>query len=92
MARCLADDHRLSVAVVDTHGDLTGDGAEPHPCIGSARRVAVPEPSRQAGLLLQVLHNEAPQVVVIDEVAGPEVSDWGKEGGALGMKLRSRRG
>lgn len=80
VARVLADKHDLSVVVVDAHGDVAGDGSEPHECIGGAQRM-VTQAAHQAARLLQLLHNVAPQVVVIDEVAGAAVSAPGWGGG-----------
>jgi hypothetical protein len=41
VARVFADDLGLAVVVVDTNNEIAGDGADPHPCIGSAVRLQV---------------------------------------------------
>ena len=47
MARVLADDLKKRVVIVDTSNEIGGDGDVPHPAIGSARRMQVPDPSLQ---------------------------------------------
>ncbi len=41
ISRMLADEHELSVVVVDSNMELGGDGLIPHPALGSARRMQV---------------------------------------------------
>jgi stage III sporulation protein SpoIIIAA len=38
----LADDYKKRVMIVDTSNEIGGDGDIPHPGIGSARRLQVP--------------------------------------------------
>lgn len=47
MARVLADDLKRRVVIVDTSNEIGGDGDVPHPAIGGARRMQVPDPSQQ---------------------------------------------
>ena len=47
MARVLADDLQKRVVIVDTSNEIGGDGDVPHPAIGGARRMQVPDPSQQ---------------------------------------------
>lgn len=47
MARVLADDFHKRVVIVDTSNEIGGDGDVPHPAIGGARRMQVPDPSQQ---------------------------------------------
>lgn len=47
MARVLADDYHKRVVIVDTSNEIGGDGDVPHPAIGGARRMQVPDPSQQ---------------------------------------------
>lgn len=47
MARTLADELHKRVVIVDTSNEIGGDGDVPHPAIGSARRMPVPDPSMQ---------------------------------------------
>lgn len=42
IARMLADEHRKRVVIVDTSNEIGGDGDVPHPGIGRARRMQVP--------------------------------------------------
>ncbi len=47
MARVLADDLHKRVVIIDTSNEIGGDGDVPHPAIGGARRMQVPDPSQQ---------------------------------------------
>ena len=44
MARVLADELHKRVVIVDTSNEIGGDGDVPHPAIGGARRMQVPDP------------------------------------------------
>ena len=67
-ARVLADELRKRVVVVDTSNEIAGDGDIPHPAIGRARRMQVPTPTAQHGVMIEAVENHMPQVVVIDEI------------------------
>ncbi len=67
-ARVLADSLRKRVIVVDTSNEIAGDGDIPHPAIGRARRMQVPRPSEQHGVMIEAVENHMPQVIVIDEI------------------------
>src|SRR5690606_17511343 len=67
-ARVLADEFGKRVIVVDTSNEIAGDGDIPHPGIGSARRMQVPEPARQHAVMIEAVENHTPQVIVIDEI------------------------
>jgi len=67
-ARVLADELRKRVVVVDTSNEIAGDGDIPHPAIGRARRMQVPTPTDQHGVMIEAVENHMPQVVVIDEI------------------------
>ncbi len=56
------------VVIVDTSNEIGGDGKVPHPAIGMARRIQVPDPREQARILMQAVANHGPEVVVIDEI------------------------
>jgi hypothetical protein len=56
------------VIVVDTSNEIAGDGDIPHPAIGRARRMQVPTPTDQHGVMIEAVENHMPQVVVIDEI------------------------
>lgn len=47
IARILADDYRKRVMIVDTSNEIGGDGDIPHPGIGGARRLQVPNSDMQ---------------------------------------------
>jgi stage III sporulation protein SpoIIIAA len=52
MARVLADDLHKRVVIVDTSNEIGGDGDVPHPAIGGARRMQVPDPSLQHRIMV----------------------------------------
>ena len=67
-ARVLADDMNKRVIIVDTSNEIAGDGDIPHPAIGSARRMQVPRPAAQHGIMIEAVENHMPEVIVIDEI------------------------
>jgi stage III sporulation protein SpoIIIAA len=67
-ARVLADELHKRVVVVDTSNEIAGDGDIPHPAIGRARRMQVPTPTDQHGVMIEAVENHMPEVVVIDEI------------------------
>ena len=67
-ARVLADDLRKRVIIVDTSNEIGGDGDIPHPAIGRARRMQVPTPTAQHGVMIEAVENHMPEVIVIDEI------------------------
>src|ERR1041384_1853952 len=67
-ARVLADDLEKRVIVVDTSNEIAGDGDVPHPGIGRARRMQVPEPDQQHAVMIEAVENHMPEVIVIDEI------------------------
>jgi stage III sporulation protein SpoIIIAA len=67
-ARVLADDLNHRVIVVDTSNEIAGDGDIPHPAIGRARRMQVPTPTAQHGVMIEAVENHMPEVIVIDEI------------------------
>jgi stage III sporulation protein SpoIIIAA len=67
-ARVLADDLEKRVIVVDTSNEIAGDGDVPHPGIGRARRMQVPEPEFQHAVMIEAVENHMPEVIVIDEI------------------------
>jgi stage III sporulation protein SpoIIIAA len=67
-ARVLAEEFRKRVVIVDTSNEIAGDGDIPHPGIGRARRMQVPRPSEQHGVMIEAVENHMPQVIVIDEI------------------------
>ncbi|MGA9771910.1 MAG: R3H domain-containing nucleic acid-binding protein [Blastocatellia bacterium] len=67
-ARVLADDLEKRVIVVDTSNEIAGDGDVPHPGIGRARRMQVPDPEHQHQVMIEAVENHMPEVIVIDEI------------------------
>jgi len=65
-ARVRADSRR--VVVVDTSNEIAGDGDIPHPGIGKARRMQVPDPALQHEVMIEAVENHMPQVIIIDEI------------------------
>lgn len=68
VARILADQFGRRVVIVDTNNEIGGDGDVPHPAVGRARRMQVPNDSRQHDIMIQAVENHMPEVVVIDEI------------------------
>lgn len=58
----MADKFKQRVVVVDTNGELGGDGSVPHKSLRNTRRLPVSSPSRQHEVLLEALHNHKPAV------------------------------
>jgi stage III sporulation protein SpoIIIAA len=83
IARVLSEDLKR-VVIVDTSNEIAGDGDIPHPGIGHARRMQVPNPERQHGVMIEAVENHMPQVVVIDEI--------GTEAEALAARTIAERG
>ena len=72
MARYLADDLNKRVLIVDTSNDIGGDGDQSHPCIGSARRIQVPDIKYQQNIMIEAVKNHSPEILVIDEISTKE--------------------
>ncbi|MEN6305731.1 MAG: AAA family ATPase, partial [Armatimonadia bacterium] len=68
MARVLAEDFGKRVIVVDTNNEIAGDGDIPHPAIGRARRMQVPNTEEQHDVMIEAVENHMPEVIVIDEI------------------------
>ncbi|KAB5521291.1 hypothetical protein DKX38_025610 [Salix brachista] len=68
IARMLANDYKKRVMIVDTSNEIGGDGDIPHPGIGNARRMQVPDSDMQHKVLIEAVENHMPQVIVIDEI------------------------
>lgn len=63
-----ADIYGPKLIVVDSANEIAGDGLEPHPFLGDARRMQVPSIDQQASILMQALVNHGPSLIVIDEL------------------------
>ncbi|CAM9747095.1 unnamed protein product, partial [Phaeothamnion confervicola] len=72
------------VMVVDTAGQICGDGDVPHEAsVGLSRRMVVAEREAQHKVMLKTLQNHTPDVIVVDEIAGADEA-------AACAKIRSR--
>lgn len=63
---------RNRVIIIDSSGEIGGDGTVPHACLGDSRRMRVPPSKTQAEIMLEAVRNHAPQIIVIDELGGAE--------------------
>ena len=72
------------VVIVDTSNEIAGDGDIPHPAIGRARRMQVPEPSLQHEVMVEAVENHMPEVIIIDEI--------GREQEAVAARTIAERG
>jgi hypothetical protein len=68
MARVLSDVYGKRVVIVDTSNEIGGDGDVPHPAIGGARRMQVPDPSQQHRVMIEAVENHTPEVIIVDEI------------------------
>jgi stage III sporulation protein SpoIIIAA len=84
VARVLADEVKKRVVIIDTSSEIGGDGDIPHPAIGNARRMQVPSPEKQHGVMIEAVENHMPEVIVIDEI--------GNEAEALAARTIAERG
>ncbi len=75
LTRIASTDLRRRVVLVDTSNEIGGDGNVPHPAIGTARRIQVPDRADQHRLLLEAVQNHTPDVVVIDEIGMKEEAE-----------------
>src|SRR5690606_12529144 len=68
VARVRADEAGKRVMVVDTSNEIAGDGDIPHPGIGGARRMQVPEAAGQHAVMIEAVENHMPEVIIVDEI------------------------
>ena len=71
-ARVLSVEAQKRVIIVDTSNEIAGDGDVPHPAIGRARRMQVPTPSQQHGVMIEAVENHMPETIVIDEMGAEQ--------------------
>ena len=72
ISRLVADELGKRVVVVDTSNEIAGDGDTPHPAIGRARRMQVPQPIYQKDIMIEAVENHTPEVIVVDEIGTEE--------------------
>lgn len=87
LTRIASTELRRSVIVVDTSNEIAGDGNVPHPAIGAARRIQVPDRGDQSRLLLEAVQNHTPEVVVIDEIGTREEAESAASIAERGVQL-----
>jgi predicted RNA-binding protein Jag len=68
ISRLVADDLGKRVVIVDTSNEIAGDGDNPHPAIGHARRMQVRQPEYQKDIMIEAVENHTPEVIVVDEI------------------------
>jgi stage III sporulation protein SpoIIIAA len=70
--------------IIDTSNEIGGDGDIPHPAIGSARRMQVPDPAQQHQIMIEAVENHMPEVIIVDEI--------GTEAEAIACRTIAERG
>ena len=58
--------------IIDTSNEIGGDGDVPHPAIGGARRMQVPDPSQQHRVMIEAVENHTPEIIIVDEIGTEE--------------------
>jgi stage III sporulation protein SpoIIIAA len=72
IAMLLAGEMKKRVVIVDTSNEIAGDGDIPHPAVGRARRMQVPDRDRQKVTMIEAVQNHTPEVIIIDEIGSEE--------------------
>jgi stage III sporulation protein SpoIIIAA len=68
ISRLVSDELGKRVVIIDTSNEIAGDGDTPHPAIGKARRMQVPQPEKQKDIMIEAVENHTPEVIVVDEI------------------------
>ena len=68
ISRLVADELGKRVVIVDTSNEIAGDGDVPHPAVGSARRMQVPQKKKKKDIMIEAVENHTPEVIVVDEI------------------------
>mmetsp|Transcript_17783 Transcript_17783/g.24591 ORF Transcript_17783/g.24591 Transcript_17783/m.24591 type:complete len:533 (-) Transcript_17783:189-1787(-) len=84
VARVMADEYHKRVVIIDTSNEIGGDGDVPHPAIGGARRMQVPDPQWQHKVMIEAVENHMPELIIVDEI--------GTEAEALACRSIAERG
>ena len=87
VARVLADEAQKRVIIVDTSNEIAGDGDIPHPAIGHSRRMQVPTPTEQHGVMIEAVENHMPQVIIIDEMGTTQEASAARTIAERGVQL-----
>lgn len=72
IARLLSVEHDQNVLIVDKDLEICGGGLTPHPSVGRARRMYVPNNRTQASVMISAVENHFPSTVVCDELSTKE--------------------
>jgi stage III sporulation protein SpoIIIAA len=91
-ARLLSEALGPAVIVVDSHNEIGGDGTVPHPAIGFARRMQVPDPgtdyaATQYDVMLEAVRNHFPEAVIVDEITTRQEADAARTIARRGVRL-----
>jgi stage III sporulation protein AA len=86
-ARLLSERLGPGIVVVDSHNEIGGDGKIPHPAIGAARRLQVPDGCDQYELMVEAVRNHYPDVVMVDEVTTRQEADVARTIARRGVRL-----
>lgn len=54
--------------IVDTSGEIAGDGDIAHSSVGLCRRMMVPDIKLQGKVMIETVQNHCPDVMVVDEI------------------------
>ena len=87
MARVLSEEAKKRVIIVDTSNEIAGDGDVPHSAIGRSRRMQVPSPSRQHGVMIEAVENHMPETIVIDEMGTEQEASAARTIAERGVQL-----
>lgn len=84
IAMLLAGETKKRVVIVDTSNEIAGDGDIPHPAVGKARRIQVPNRDHQKETMIEAVQNHTPEVIIVDEI--------GTEDEAMAARTIAERG
>ena len=87
MARVLSQEAKKRVIIVDTSNEIAGDGDVPHSAIGRARRMQVPSPAFQHGVMIEAVENHMPETIVIDEMGTEQEASAARTIAERGVQL-----
>ena len=87
MARVLSQEAKKRVIIVDTSNEIAGDGDVPHSAIGRSRRMQVPSPPRQHGVMIEAVENHMPETIVIDEMGTEQEASAARTIAERGVQL-----
>ena len=75
------------VVAVDTRMELGGHADVPHKSLGGARRLPVPDPSKQHRVILEAVLNHSPDVLVVDQISGAAEAAAVRDAAQRGVQL-----